>query len=213
MGIAWSDEGRLVTQAYTCGYCGREVASERGWKGTDRVALGGTRMDYDVSVVICPLCKGPTFLSDREDLQIPGVAYGEPVAHLPEDVSALYAEARRCMSVGATTAAVLLGRKLLMHVAVTKGAEPGDRFQAYVTYLAEQGVVTPDMRSWVDEIRELGNDANHELVAMTRADAEDLLTFVAMLLKVAYEYPEKGRLRAKARADADADAERAQDAT
>jgi hypothetical protein len=92
-----------------------------------------------------------------------------------------------------------------MHVAVEKGAAKGQTFQAYVTYLAEERVVTPDMREWVDEIRELGNDANHELEAMSREAAEDLLTFVAMLLKVAYEYPEKGRLRAKARADADAD--------
>jgi hypothetical protein len=46
--------------------------------------------------------------------------------------------------------------------------------------LERQGVVTLDIRDWVDEIRELGNDANPELPNLTRDEAEAILTFVAM---------------------------------
>lgn len=60
-------------------------------------------------------------------------------------------------------------------------------------YLAKKGVVTTGMKDWVGEIRELGDDVNHELTVSNYERAEELLTFVAMLLKVVYEYPEKGR--------------------
>jgi hypothetical protein len=97
------------------------------------------------------------------------------------------------MHIEAYTAAVLVGRKLLMNIAVSRGAKAGESFQSYVNHLAESGIVTNGMTEWVNEIRELGNDANHEIAVMTRDQAEGLLTFVAMLLKVVYEYPELGR--------------------
>ena len=52
---------------------------------------------------------------------------------------------------------------------------------------------------WINEIRELGNDANHEIVGVNREEAAELLTFVALLLQVVYEYPAKGKRRMEAR--------------
>jgi hypothetical protein len=86
-----------------------------------------------------------------------------------------------------------------MHVAVERGAEHNKPFAYYVDWLADQGIVTGDMKDWVGEIREFGNEANHDIVLMERDEAEALLTFVAMLLKVVYEYPERGRQSVAAR--------------
>jgi hypothetical protein len=41
----------------------------------------------------------------------------------------------------------------------------------------------------VDQIRDSGNEANHEVVMMKREDAEHLISFCEMLLKIFYEFP------------------------
>jgi len=87
----------------------------------------------------------------------------------------------------------MLCRKLLMHMAVDKDAPEGKSFVDYVAHLSDHGYVPPDGHDWVDQIRTKGNEANHEVRQMTREDAEDLLTFLAMLFKMAYEFPERAR--------------------
>jgi hypothetical protein len=151
-----------------------------------------------MTIAICPSCHQPTFIG--HDRQVPGAPVGDEVSHLPDDVSALYDEARACAKDGSSTAAVLLGRKILMHVAVEKRAPTGRHFLSYMDWLVDEHIVTAEMRDWVDEIRKLGNETNHEIVLMSPDDAVALLTFVSMLLKVVYEYPERGRRSVAARA-------------
>jgi hypothetical protein len=116
---------------------------------------------------------------------------GNPINGVPADVTALYDEARKSVAAGATTGSVLLCRKLLMNIAVSQGADPGKSFAEYVTYLADKGYVPPNGRGWVDHIRQKGNEATHEIVAMSKADAEELILFAEMLLKFIYEFPSK----------------------
>ena len=93
------------------------------------------------------------------------------------------------MSVNAFTAAVMTCRKVLMNVAVSEGAKPGKSFATYVKWLADEGYVPAKGKKWVDRIREKGNEANHEIPDIGRIDAEDVLSFTEMLLKVNYEMP------------------------
>ncbi len=123
--------------------------------------------------------------------QIPGVPYGDPVEKLPNDVESLYNEARRVLAVEAPTTSVMAARKLLMHVAVEKGAEPNQNFVDYVDYLNNHGFIPPDGKGWVDHIRRKGNEANHEVKLMTSADAKELIDFLEMLLKFVYEFPSR----------------------
>ena len=103
----------------------------------------------------------------------------------------MYKEARECVSVAAYTSSVLASRKLLMHIAVEQGAKEGESFVAYVDYLATKGYVPPNGKGWVDHIRRKGNEANHEIVLMTKKDAEELISFLEMLLKFIYEFPSR----------------------
>jgi hypothetical protein len=138
---------------------------------------------------ICPHCHEPTYLS-ADGRQVPGSAFGGPVAHIPsEDVAALYDEARNCVKVNAFTASVMCCRKLLMHIAVSEGAEENKSFAHYVRYLADEGHIPPKAAAWVDHIRDKSNDANHEINLMGREDAEQLIKFSEMLLRIMYEYP------------------------
>jgi hypothetical protein len=195
--INWPQLGNQSSRRYTCGYCGSSLASERGWQATNPQSRGPAAWIY-----ICHLCNNPTYF-DPSGKQTPGSAFGDAVADIPdESVRTLYEEARNATAAGCHTAAVLACRKLLMHIAVAKGAEEGENFVSYVEYLAAKNYVPPDAREWVDQIRAKGNEANHQIVIMSKEDAEELISFSEMLLKLIYEFPAAVRRKSSAKSPA-----------
>jgi hypothetical protein len=176
--LNWQQPQNLPARKFTCGHCDQGVASNRGW---------GTPHPTVTAIVLCPLCDRPTFFYGAS--QNPGVAFGRPVAELPDGINHLFEQARVCCSAGAYTGAVLLLRKLLMHVAVDQKAPENQSFVSYVEYLATAGYVPPNGRAWVDHIRKRGNEATHEIVIMADTDAKELIVFSEMLLKFIYEFP------------------------
>jgi len=130
-------------------------------------------------------------LVGKDKSQVPGVSFGEQVEHLPKEIGDLYEEIRKSTGVGAYTSSVLSCRKILMHIAVEKGAEEGKPFIFYVEYLVNNHYAPPGSKPWVDKIRTTGNEANHEIKIMGQSEAEELINFVEMLLKFIYEFPAK----------------------
>ena len=179
--MAWQSLKDIEKRQFRCGHCGLNVASDKGYY------YASQRYGHKY-VYICPNCDLANFF-DSNDKQYPGVAPGNEVAHLPDELSTLYREARNCCSVNAYTASVLASRKMLMNIAVTQGAADGLKFIQYVEYLASNGFIPPNGRGWVDHIRKKGNEATHEIALMAQADAEELIAFVEMLLKFIYEFP------------------------
>jgi hypothetical protein len=162
-------------ERYTCPHCSLNVSGG---------ILAKTGDDLN-RWLRCPAClKGAVVV---EDLLSPAAPFGPPIVGLPGDVDEAYQEARRCMGVNAYTAAELVCRKILMHVAVDKGAKPGKAFADYVTHLADAGYVTPPMQPWVDLIRQHGNLATHELPPPDQQRAESTVMFTAELLRLVYE--------------------------
>lgn len=74
------------------------------------------------------------------------------------------------MAANAPTLAVLGFRKLLMHVAVGKGAPTSQTFQQYVTFLDVNHHVPVGAKDWIDHIRTRGNEANHEIKMMSKEE-------------------------------------------
>jgi len=177
----WQGLSSLSPRQYVCAYCGNLVATKEGY------FLNATQINR--FIYICPKCEDPTYF--RQNEQLPSPVLGNPVHNLPDDVGKLYDEARKCTASGGSTAAVLLCRKLLMHLAVEKGDKPGKNFAEYVEYLGKSGYVPPGATEWVDHIRAQGNEANHEIKFMSPSIAQELLQFLEMLLKFIYEYPAK----------------------
>jgi len=178
--MAWPNPQNLNSRQFACGFCGNLVATTAGYHNSN---FGG-RWIY-----ICPHCLEPTYFT--KERQVPGVAPGQEVSHLPAEVNALYKEARYCVAASCYTAAVLVARKLLMHIGVAQGAQPNQSFLAYVDHLANAGYVPPNGKHWVDHIRKKGNEATHEIVLMSQSDAEELLSFLSMLLIFIYEFPNR----------------------
>lgn len=181
----WSGVSNLDSKSYICGYCGNPLASNQGYYTTNRSPEG----EYG-KIYICHYCTAPTYFIEPVNFQVPGPSFGEPVKYLPKEIESLYNEARGCLSVNATTASILCSRKLLMNIAVSKGAKEGLTFIDYVNFISDKGFVPPDGKDWVDHIRSKGNEATHEINIMSREDAEELITFLEMLLKFIYEFPE-----------------------
>jgi hypothetical protein len=77
-----------------------------------------------------------------------------------------------------------------MHVAVESGAKNNQTFLQYVDYLVDNNYTPPNSKTWVDKIRKLGNDANHEITIMSAQQAKDVIKFLEYLLKFRYEFPE-----------------------
>lgn len=176
----------IMNYTYTCGYCGSTVTSERGM--SLNISQSGYMGNYaSQGVYICPNCKYPTFI--YEDMQVPGNNYGNSVAHVSKEVEDVYNEARKSFSVAAYTGSILLCRKLLMHVAVDFGAEENKNFVYYVNYLKDNHYVSQNSGEWIDSIRKFGNVATHQILVNTKEDAEKMIKFCEMLLKMNYEYP------------------------
>jgi hypothetical protein len=179
----WRNVETLESNAFTCGFCGHLVSSDVGYHPFDPYAKNW-------NIFICSHCKKPTFFCNGK--QHPGVSPGADVGSLPNEIEKLYLEARNSVAADAPTASVLAPRKLLMNIAVSKGAQEGKQFVEYVEYLAEKGYVPPDGRGWVDHIRSKGNEANHKIALMTHTEAKELIDFSEMLLKLIFDFP--GRL-------------------
>jgi hypothetical protein len=119
--------------------------------------------------------------------QYPAPALGRAVEGLPGDVAHSFDEARRCTTVSAWTACEMVCRKILMHIAVDKGAAEGETFAKYIDHLSSSGYLTPPMKPWVDMIRTRGNAATHELPSTTQDQAEAVVIFTEHLLRNVYE--------------------------
>ncbi len=114
-------------------------------------------------------------------------------ANLPPADAALWAEVRTTLGAGAYMATVMLCRKLLLHIAVAHELPPEDdrgrapAFAACVKHLVAEGVITKPMLRWVDQIKDVGNAASHQIEPISEQDATRVATFTLQLLVLAYE--------------------------
>jgi hypothetical protein len=171
--------GKARWETYGCSHCSNTVSGAVVAAFEHGPALPTTLW------LQCPQCRVGSVYANGT--LYPLSPFGPTVDGLPPDVADAYQEARNCMGVGAFTAAELVCRKILMHVAVDKGAKAGEPFAAYLDFLGKAGYVTPPMKGWVDLIRKHGNLATHELPAPDQQEAESTVMFTAELLRLVYE--------------------------
>ena len=184
MSLGWLNTSQINQAQWKCGYCGVEVGGNVGYKNNEEKNL----------IYICPSCYKPTaFIIDNNKLhQIPSASFGSIIEHLPPEIHTLYEEIKRCVQYTAYTSAVMAMRKLIMHVAVDKGAQPSQSFINYIDYLDSENWIPKSGKEWVDKVRQSGNQANHEIIIVEKKEAMRLLKFVEMLLQIIYEFPASG---------------------
>ena len=171
-----------------CKYCGKEIASDEGYTA-QYVTSKGIRYIKEL-IHICHYCKAPN-ITDLTWNMILNSLPGKEIKKLPDDIKCVYNEARACMSVGAYTAAVMLFRKILMNVSVEDGAEEGKDFTFYLGYLCKEGFVPRRQTKQAEQVKNLGNDANHKIECRTKEEAEMLFKFVEQFLITNYEFADE----------------------
>ncbi|MCR4399425.1 MAG: DUF4145 domain-containing protein [Syntrophomonadaceae bacterium] len=183
----WSGATRISSRAYTCGYCGLEVASSFGYEAVAKTMVGAATQKA-AFIRICPHCSRPTFFEGN--MRVPAAMFGRHVSKVSDPgVAAMYDEARRCIGCGAYTAAVMCCRKLLLHVAVAQGASPDMPFHECIDFLAQRHFIPANVREWADRLRAAESEASHEIAIMSEDDARVLVSLVEMLLTIVYEFP------------------------
>lgn len=85
----------------------------------------------------------------------------------------------------------MLMRKIIMNIAVHEGAEENKSFAYYVNYLCNEGIVHKKSKKKADSIRDLGNNANHEIENRTKEEAQNCLEFIELLLMANYEFADE----------------------
>lgn len=145
--------------------------------------------------LICPSCnKGSLIVKNRGskvEVAYPGYLPGKNLKGLPDDIEKAYQEARGCFSINAFTSCELMCRKILMHIAVEKGANTKLSFAKYINHLETEGYITPPIKTWADKIRSNANESTHELIFPDKARAENTFQFTMMLLRIIYEMEHK----------------------
>lgn len=180
---SWENTEQIGPKLYKCGYCGKNVASNIGYSYKN---FEDRFIDYYADIYICPNCGQPTF-SDNGILT-PGSSYGSEIPNLPVTVESIYNEARSSYKTGAYTAVILICRKVLMNVAIDRGAKPNLKYIEYVDYLLDEGYVPPKSKQWIDDIRKEGNSATHDETSKNKTDAKKILDFIQMLLLINYKF-------------------------
>lgn len=184
----------------TCGHCSRDVGAEVVFiEGVNLADL----ITSDLKVPLgqktlwlrCPACgqgsvRTPMTTGGGGLVVFPGALPASAVSNLPSDVATAWTEARRAHSVGAYTAAEIMCRKILMHLAVdVAGSAPGKSFVEYVNDLEAENYIMAGLKPVVDQIRNRGNKANHELPASTEQESITTITITQHLLSGVYELP------------------------
>ncbi len=185
-GQLWQNISNVRPASFICWNCGNKVSSEKAYQSHDTYNPShiGSR------IYICPHCKAPVVVDD-ENKQIILPLPGKEINKLPENIGIIYSEIRKCMQSSCFNGAIMLMRKLIMHIAVEEGDEEGKKFIQYVDFLCENGIVPKKSKNKADSVRGLGNATNHEIENRTKEEAENCFEFIELLLEVNYEFADE----------------------
>ncbi|HWV75890.1 MAG TPA: DUF4145 domain-containing protein [Isoptericola sp.] len=156
---------------------------------------GNAQIDNKTLWLRCTVCRRGVVVNDG--VAAPQATRLRAVSGLPEDVESAWEEVRGSHGAGASTAAVMMCRKILFHIAVEHGLpaknakDRAPTFTEVLDHLQEVGLVTPPMLPWVTKIKDVGNEANHDLPQTDPERALQVGTFTHQLLVLTYEMPAK----------------------
>lgn len=194
-----SESSRVGTDILlTCPHCERpalaRVAGEiSGYEPEDGPP-------YLLELARCSRCRKP-FLAVEEDWGHgwdgePGVLWPKqqsPLSpHVPDALRREHAEARRCFSAKAYTAAAVMVRRTLEGVCVDQGMSSGNTSRSKPLFkmleqLKNEGKIDGRLFEWAQELRVLGNQGAHYTgTSVSREDAADGLALAEALLDFLY---------------------------
>ncbi len=78
-----------------------------------------------------------------------------------------------------------------MHVTVEQGGSKDLTFNQGIDYMIGAGLIPKVSEPYAKHIKDLGNEANHEIREISRAEGERMIAFAELLCQNVYEQPGK----------------------
>lgn len=109
--------------------------------------------------------------------------------YLPENIAKFYNQAMSALRRNDYDSSAMMSRKVL-EVSV-KNIHPDGKGSLYkrIETLANEGLITSDLKDWAHLIREDGNESAHEEVPVTQKFAESILSFTELFLLYIFTMP------------------------
>lgn len=173
---------------YECGACGKSASG--------RVVCELRRIGSASTVFWC-VCscekREPSIMvthhRTNETTQIPVAREFHCGQNWPPELGKLYEEASIAYAAGAFTATGMVVRKLLMACACHEGDTDGKKFVDYVDYITNNALTFPKARTSIDQIRSIGNEANHKLEFLDQDAAKRAMRIMEYMLNALYSLP------------------------
>jgi hypothetical protein len=115
--------------------------------------------------------------------------YLQVPADVPPDMAKIFDESKKLYAQMSYELCALGMRKVLEMVMADKGEPENDNLYKQVSSLLVKNVITPDMKSWADEIRLLGNVAGHTRKPVEADEAEEIVMLTEYFLTYIYTLP------------------------
>lgn len=115
--------------------------------------------------------------------------------HWPDTVGRYWLQAKRSLAGENWDAAVMMARSALQASLRDQGAS-GENLKKDIDELAAQGILSPIMRDWSHQVRQLGNKSAHpdpEQPPPSGQEALDLVKFLDFFLEYSYSLPHRIR--------------------
>jgi len=164
-------------------------------KSTNPLNMVDTPYNIDLFFIsLCPRCDQP-FLIKRSLYGVPGefetivdevILYPNqlkfPVENLPPTVQTAYEQAKKAFNAGLYEACVLMCRKTIEATCKSLNAS-GKNLYHRLEKLKNLGYLDQRLLNWSHEIRDIGNDAAHDVnTEITIDDAKDILDLTEAIL-------------------------------
>jgi hypothetical protein len=188
MSEAWNEPRKHFIQ---CDHCEESRnATERGQAETRNDEFGPPLL---VTLVQCDTCTSPLLFAQEDygrGYDEMGRVWPTPVRYLsnaiPEELRDVHAEARKCFSAKAYTAAVVMVGRTLEGVCIKNDIKKRNLVQG-LEELRTRGLIDDRLFEWTQALRVLRNEGAHFTgMLVSRADARDALQLSEALLDYMY---------------------------
>lgn len=153
---------------------------------------------------VCNSCEQPVLVLNQGDVVWPTPLPQPTDEHIPEEIRADLDEAKRCLTVFAWCAAVVMAGRSMQSAARSMGAQQ-ESLDAQLKALAANGKITTDLLNCADVVRILRNAGAHpDSDPVSQEEAEQTVALAEQFLHVLFVTPARTKaLRAKRTKPAD----------
>jgi Domain of unknown function (DUF4145) len=107
----------------------------------------------------------------------------------PVKVRKPFVDAQMMLDEGKSTAIIISACRSVLDVLTKEADGDGKNIFQRIEDLSKKGKITLSIKEWAHIVRELGNDATHDLDGRSNGEVLELINFIKLLLHVLFELP------------------------